>query len=471
MERQIVIESINPATEEVLATFDELNPEQVESAIIAAHQAWRSWSRTSWSERGQIMHGVASYLRESKPRFARLITLEMGKPIVEAEAEIEKCALACAFYADNAERFLSAEPVKTNATESYVAYEPLGIVLAVMPWNFPFWQVFRFAAPALMAGNTALLKHASNVPQCSLAIEEAFRMSGLPDGTFRSLLVKGPAVERIIEDPRVKAVSLTGSSATGAHVASLSGRALKKTVLELGGSDPFIVMPDADLPAAAAMAVRSRFQNAGQSCIAAKRFIVVREIAGEFEQLFAEEVSRLRVGDPLERETQIGPMAREDLRDALDKQVRLSVQQGAKALVGGEPIPGPGYFYVPTVLTDISLQMPVFAEETFGPVAAIIRVQHPDEAIEVANDTPFGLGANLWTQDIDASRGLARRIEAGSVFINGIVASDPRLPFGGVKQSGYGRELSEFGIREFVNIQTVWIGPVQGTQVPAPQAE
>src|SRR5687767_1347234 len=303
----MAILSINPATEEVLATFDELSPEQVESAIAAAHQAWASWSRTPIAERGQLMHSVASYLRENKPRYARLITLEMGKPIVEAEAEIEKCAWTCDFYADNAERFLSDEPVQTNAAESYVAYEPLGVVLAIMPWNFPFWQVFRFAAPALMAGNTALLKHASNVPQCALAIEEAFREGGLPEGTFRSLLVRGEAVERIIEDPRIKAVSLTGSSETGARVASLSGRALKKTVLELDGSDPFIVLADADLPAAAAMAVRSRFQNAGQSCIAAKRFIVLREIATKFEQLFAGEVSRLKVGDPLNRETQIGP--------------------------------------------------------------------------------------------------------------------------------------------------------------------
>jgi succinate-semialdehyde dehydrogenase/glutarate-semialdehyde dehydrogenase len=301
-----------------------------------------------------------------------------------------------------------------------------------MPWNFPFWQVFRFAAPALMAGNTALLKHASNVPQCSLAIEEAFRAGGLPAGAFRSLLVRGAAVERIIADARVKAVSLTGSSVTGAHVAGLAGRALKKSVLELGGSDPFIVLPDADLPAAAAMAVRSRFQNDGQSCIAAKRFIVVQEVAAEFERLFAQEVATLKVGNPLERDTRIGPMARDDLREALDKQVRLSVQQGATVLVGGERSSGPGYFYPPTVLTNLSRQMPVCTEETFGPVAAVMRVRDAEEAIAVANATPFGLGANLWTGDIAAGRGLARRIEAGSVFINGIVASDPRLPFGGV---------------------------------------
>jgi acyl-CoA reductase-like NAD-dependent aldehyde dehydrogenase len=466
-----MIESVNPTTEEVLATFDELTPDDIEGAIATAHQAWGDWSRTPVGERGQFMRRVAKFLRENKPRFARLITLEMGKPIVEAEAEIEKCALTCDFYADNAERFLSEEPVKTNAAESYVAFEPLGIVLAIMPWNFPFWQVFRFAAPALMAGNTALLKHASNVPQCSLAIEEVFREGGLPEGAFRSLLVRGEAVERIIEDARVKAVSLTGSSATGAQVAGLSGHALKKTVLELGGSDPFIVLADADLHASAAVAVRSRFQNAGQSCIAAKRFIVARDVAEEFEQLFAEEVSRLKVGDPLDRDTSIGPMSRSDLRDALDEQVRKSVQQGAKVLVGGERIKGRGYFYAPTVLTNVSAQMPVLAEETFGPVAAVIRVEDVEEAVEVANNTPFGLGANLWTRDIEAARNLARRIEAGSVFINGMVASDPRLPFGGVKQSGYGRELSEFGIREFVNVQTVWIGPAQGAQPPTPQAE
>jgi succinate-semialdehyde dehydrogenase/glutarate-semialdehyde dehydrogenase len=465
----MAIQSINPTSEEVLATFDELSPSQVEQAIAAAHTAWRSWSHTPVAEKERLIRGVASYLREHKPRFSRLITLEMGKPIVEAEAEIEKCAWACDFYAENAERFLSNESVKTNAAESYVAFEPLGVVLGIMPWNFPFWQVFRFAVPALMAGNTALLKHASNVPQCSMAIEEAFTRGGLPEGAFRSLLVRGDDVERIIEDPRVKAVSLTGSSATGSHVAGVAGRALKKTVLELGGSDPFIVLADADLPAAAAMAVRSRFQNAGQSCIAAKRFIVVQEAADEFERLFTEEVSRLRVGDPLERSTQVGPMARGDLRDALEEQVRASLRQGAKALVGGERPDGPGYFYAPTVLTDLSGQMPVLAEETFGPVAAVVRVGDAGEAIKVANDSPLGLGANLWTRDIDAARELARRIEAGSVFINGMVASDPRLPFGGVKQSGYGRELSEFGIREFVNIQTVWIGPAQAA--PAAPAE
>jgi acyl-CoA reductase-like NAD-dependent aldehyde dehydrogenase len=467
----MAIQSINPATEEILATFGEVSPEQVDGTIAAAYEAWGSWSRTPVGERARLMRGVAGYLRENKPRFSQLITLEMGKPIAEAEAEIEKCGITCDFYAENAERFLSRESVKTNATESYVAFEPLGVLLAVMPWNFPFWQVFRFAIPALMAGNTALLKHASNVPQCSLAIQEVFERGGLPEDVFRSLLVKGDAVERIIEDPRVKAVSLTGSSATGSHVAGIAGRALKKTVLELGGSDPFIVLADADLPAAAAVAARSRFQNAGQSCIAAKRFIVLQQVAGEFERLLAQEVSRLRVGNPLERETQVGPMARADLRDALDEQVRASVQQGAKVLVGGERIGGPGYFYAPTVLTNLSVQMPVLAEETFGPVAALVRVHDADEAIEVANDTPFGLGANLWTGEMDAARELARRIEAGSVFINGMVASDPRLPFGGVKQSGYGRELSEFGIREFVNIQTVWIGPAQGAQAPAAPAE
>ena len=467
----MAINSINPATGQVLATFNELSPPQIEDAINGAHLAWNDWSRRPISQRGQLFHAVARYLRDNKPRLSRLITLEMGKPIVEAEAEIEKCALGCDFYADNAERFLSNEPVQTNAAESYVAYEPMGVLLAIMPWNFPFWQVFRFAAPALMAGNTALLKHASNVPQCSLAIEEVFRGAGLPENVFRSLLVKGEAVDRIIEDRRIKAVSLTGSSETGARVASLSGRVIKKTVLELGGSDPFIVLADADLPAAAAMATRSRFQNAGQSCIAAKRFIVVQDVADEFEDLFAAEVSKLKVGDPLDRDTQVGPMAREDLRDALDEQVSKSVQQGAKVLVGGEPISRPGYFFAPTVLANVSREMTVSTEETFGPAAAVIRVRDTDEAIEVANDTPFGLGANLWTTDLEGARNLARRIEAGSVFINGMVASDPRLPFGGVKQSGYGRELSEFGIREFVNIQSVWIGPAQGAQPTTAQTE
>jgi len=462
----MTLQSINPATEEIIATFEEWSAEQVESAIQSAHEAFAGWSRVSFKERAAILRMTARCLRERKPHLARLATLEMGKPIVEAEAEIDKCAWVCDFYAENGEQFLTPEPRPTNASHSYVAFEPVGVVLGIMPWNFPFWQAIRFAAPTLMAGNTVLLKHASNVTQCSLAVEEIFRESGLPSGVFRSLLVPGSAVGSIIEDSRVRGVSLTGSSDTGAHVASVAGRALKKCVLELGGSDPFIVLADADLKEAASTAAKARLINSGQSCIAAKRFIVVEEVADEFERLFAEAISRFKVGDPLERETQVGPLARADLRDTLEDQVSRSVEQGAKIVIGGERPNGKGYFYAPTLLTSVRPGMPVADEETFGPVAAVLRVRDTEEAIELANSTPYGLGASLWTQDTEYPYESARRIEAGSVFINGMVASDVRLPFGGVKQSGYGRELSEFGIREFVNVQTVWIGPARGPQIP-----
>jgi len=359
--------------------------------------------------------------------------------------------------------------VKTDATNSYVAFEPLGIVLAIMPWNFPFWQVFRFAAPALMAGNVALLKHASNVPQCALAIEDVFHSTGFPSGAFQTLLVSGSVAEGLVEDRRVAAVTLTGSDSTGAKVAQAAGRALKKTVLELGGSDPFIVLADADLEAAAETGTRARNQNAGQSCIAAKRFIVHRGVAEEFERLLIERTAALRVGDPMLRETRVGPMARADLLDALEDQVQRSVKSGARLATGGRRLNGKGYFYAPTVLTDVTPDMPAAREETFGPVAAVIRASDEGEAVAIANSSPYGLGASLWTRDTGRARELAREIQAGSVFINGMVASDPRLPFGGTKRSGYGRELSVFGIREFVNIQTVWIGPrVNGASQAAP---
>ncbi len=388
----------------------------------------------------------------------------MGKPIGEGLAEIEKCAWTCDFYADHAAEFLTDERVETNARESFVAFEPLGVILAVMPWNYPFWQVIRFLAPALMAGNAALLKHASNVPQCALALEEAVRDAGLPKGLLKTLLVSGAAIEPVIADDRVRAVTLTGSTATGSRIAELAGRAVKKTVLELGGSDPFIVLRDADLPAAVATAVRARFQNAGQSCIAAKRFLVEEPIAAEFERRFAEAIGALRVGDPLDPATQVGPLAREDLRDALERQVEASVRMGARVVTGGKRRAGKGWFYEPTLIAGVTEEMPVLKEETFGPVAALLAVRDADEAVRVANGSPYGLGAALWTADLERARSLARRIESGSVFINGMVASDPRLPFGGTKQSGYGRELSSFGIREFVNIQTIWIGPA--TEAP-----
>lgn len=457
----MTIQSVNPATEELLAEFEPMSHAQVDAILGEVHQTFLQWRQTTFGERAVLMRQAAAYLRQHQTRFAGIITAEMGKPIAEAEGEVEKCAWNCAFYAEQAAHFLADEVIATNARESFVAYAPLGPVLAIMPWNFPFWQVFRFAAPALMAGNTAVLKHASNVSQCALAIEEVFRASGFPSGAFRTVLISSSEVERVIKDPRIAAITLTGSDNVGSLVAQAAGAALKKTVLELGGSDAFIVLEDADLAGAVQFAVRSRFQNAGQSCIAAKRFIVVESIAAEFEERFAGAVAQLRSGDPLLRETQIGPIARGDLRDELDQQVQSSIAQGAKLLTGGHPLPGRGYFYAPTVLSQVTPTTTVFREETFGPVAAIIRVRDAHEAVAVANDSNFGLGGNLWTQDVERGKQLARQMETGGVFINGMTISDPRLPFGGVKRSGYGRELSSFGIREFVNIQTIWVGPAQ----------
>jgi len=461
MTAQGLIHSVNPATEEVLGTFEPCSEQQIAEALERAGAAFRSWRRTSFAERAVRMHRAAAYLRGCAARMASLITIEMGKPIVEAEAEVEKCAWNCDYYAENAQRFLQDDARAANAAESYIQYPPLGVILAVMPWNFPFWQVFRFAAPALMAGNTCILKHASNVPQCALAIEEVFREAGFPEPAFRSLLVPGSAVAPLIESAHVAAVTLTGSEAAGSMVASQAGRVFKKTVLELGGSDPFIVLEDADLETAASVGVRARYQNTGQSCIAAKRFIIVDALYRQFEERFLAETKAMKVGDPLDRETRIGPLARPDLRDDLDRQVRGSVARGARLLVGGDRRSGRGYFYNPTVLSEVPPDTPAACEEVFGPVAALMRVRDADEAVRVANSSPYGLGSSLWTSDLTRARRLAREIEAGQVFVNGMVASDPRLPFGGVKQSGYGRELSEFGIREFVNIQTVWIGPAR----------
>ena len=456
------IQSINPATEEVIESFEAYTTAQVNEALEQAHKAFSHWRTTTFAERAAMLHRVASYLREHKVELARLATLEMGKPIVESEAEVEKCAWNCDFYADNAEKFLADEPVTSTATESYVSYLPLGVILALMPWNFPYWQVFRFAAPALMAGNTIVLKHASNVSITALKIEKMLLECGLPEGVFRTVLVPGSETRHLIEDRRVAAVTLTGSDAAGIAVASASGHSLKKHVLELGGSDAFIVLDDADLDAAAQMAVRARFQNTGQSCIAAKRFIVVEAVADAFEKKFVEATSKLVMGDPLDRATQIGPMARSDLREALDQQVKASVKMGARVVMGGKPASGKGYFYEPSIVSGVTADMPLFREETFGPVAAVIRARDAEDAVASANDSEFGLGGNLWTGNIERGRALARNIESGGVFINGMTASDPRLPFGGIKHSGYGRELSVFGIREFVNIQTVWIGPTVG---------
>ena len=464
------INSINPASAEVLARFDPFTPDEVDHALDQAEDAFIAWRERSFEERAVPMRRLAALLRERADRYGRLITLEMGKPIVEARAELEKCAWGCEHYAEHAARYLADEVITTNARRSLVAFQPLGIVLAVMPWNFPFWQVIRFAAPALMAGNSAVLKHASNVPQCALAIEEVFRDAGFPEGLLRTLLLAGSQVEPVIDDARVRAITLTGSSDTGSRIAQLAGRALKKTVLELGGSDPFIVLADADLGQAAKIATRARNQNTGQSCIAAKRFIAVESIATDFERRFAAEVAALQVGDPLDTQTQIGPLAREDLRGTLERQVRESVGMGARVLTGGGRGDRKGWYYQPTVLADVTENMPVFKEETFGPVAAVVRVRDADEAVRVANDSAYGLGANLWTRDLALGERLARRIESGSVFVNGMVASDPRLPFGGVKRSGYGRELSSYGIKEFVNIQTIWIA--EGSQAASgPQSE
>ena len=455
------LQSINPATEELLRAYQAHSAQQVAKAVDQAQAAYEQWRRTSFGERGKLMGAAAAYLRGQKARLAGLITAEMGKPIIESEGEVEKCAWNCDYYGENAERFLKDEPRPSAATESYIEFVPLGVVLAIMPWNFPLWQVFRFAAPALMAGNTAVLKHASNVPQCALAIEEVFRETGFPSGVFTTLLISGQTAEALIENPIITAVTLTGSEGAGSHVASRAGKALKKTVLELGGSDPFIVLEDADLQGAAAMGVRARYQNTGQSCIAAKRFIVVERVFNEFRDRFVEQVKKLKIGNPAERTTQIGPLARADLLDALERQVQESVKSGAKLLCGGSRRPGRGYYFEPAVLDSVRPDQPAACEEVFGPVAALMKVRDAAEAVPYANSSAYGLGANLWTRDIDSAKKLAREIEAGQVFINGMVASDPRLPFGGVKRSGYGRELSEFGIREFVNIQTVWIGPVR----------
>jgi len=456
------IASINPATGETIQSFESLNESQMDEKLQRAADSFQKFRRTSFAERARMMLRAAEILEGDKHSFARVMTREMGKPFKAAVQEAEKCALVCRYYAENAERHLADEIVKTNATKSIVRFQPLGAVLAVMPWNFPFWQVFRFAAPALMAGNVGLLKHASNVPQCALAIEDIMRRAGFPEGVFQTLLIGSEMVERVIEDARVAAVTLTGSEPAGRSVASIAGRQIKKTVLELGGSDPFIVMPSADLEAAVTTAVKARTINNGQSCIAAKRFIVHAQIYEEFETRFVEVMKAQRVGDPMDEATDIGPLATAQILKDLEEQVQVSVAAGAKVLTGGARFKADetlsrGNFYEPTVLVDIPRDSPAYADEIFGPVASLFRVGGIDEAIELANVTPFGLGAAAWTND-DAERGrFVDELEAGCVFINGMVASDPRLPFGGVKHSGYGRELGEFGIREFVNIKTVWI--------------
>ena len=456
-----MLKSIDPATGRELASFPEADGTDIEAAVARAWSVRRGWRDAGIAHRADLLRAVAAVLRADKARYASILTAEMGKPIAEAEGEVEKCAWTAGWIADHAARLLADEPIESTATESYVRYQPLGVVLAVMPWNFPFWQAFRAGLPALAAGNVMLLKHASNVPQSALAIEEVFREAGVPEGVFQTLLIGPAAVEAIIADRRVAGVTLTGSEAAGAQVAAAAGKALKKSVLELGGSDPFIVLADADVATAATVACRARNQNNGQSCISAKRFIVVEDVADDFEKRFVSAVAALKVGDPMDRANQVGPLARPDLVDALERQVRESVGMGAKVLTGGKRLDGAGNYYAPTVLAGVKADMPVFREETFGPVAALIRVKDAEEALEVANDSDFGLGSSIWTADVDGARRMAERVEAGLVFINGMVASDARLPFGGVKRSGYGRELSEIGIKEFTNAQTVWVGPAR----------
>ena len=457
----MAIASINPTTGDTLKTFSALSADEIEQKLQLAADTFRTYRNTSFTDRARMMQRAAEILETEKSAFGRLMTLEMGKPINAAVAEAEKCAWVCRYYAENGAHHLADQTVETNAQKSYVHFQPLGPVLAVMPWNFPFWQVFRFAAPALMAGNVGLLKHASNVPQCALAIEEIFARAGFPSGAFQTLLIGSDEVEKILNNPRVVAATLTGSEPAGRSVASIAGKQIKKTVLELGGSDPFIVMPSANLDEAVTTAVKARTINNGQSCIAAKRFIVAAEIYEEFERKFVSQMQALRIGDPLEESTEIGPLATPQIVDDLEEQVQRAVAAGARVLTGGKRIDRPGNYFEPTVLVDVDINAPVSCEEIFGPVAMVFRVSDIDEAIRLANATPFGLGAAAWSHDAGEQTRFIEEIEAGSVFINGMVASDPRLPFGGVKHSGYGRELAEFGIREFVNIKTVWIGHPQ----------
>ena len=456
----MAIASINPTTGETLRQFSALSAKQIEQKLQLAAGTFQTHRRTTFAERSRMMSRAAEILENEKQELGKLMTTEMGKPLKAAIGEAEKCAWVCRYYAENAERHLADEVVETNAKKSFVRFQPVGPVLAVMPWNFPFWQVFRFAAPALMAGNVGLLKHASNVPQCALAIEEIFRRAGFPEGVFQTLLVGSDAVEGILNDPRVVAATLTGSEPAGRSVASIAGKQIKKTVLELGGSDPFIVMPSADLQTAVTTAVKARTINNGQSCIAAKRFIVASDIYDEFERRYVSEMQSLRVGDPMDESTEIGPLATPQIVNDLEEQVKKAVAAGARVLTGGKRPDrgGKGNFYEPTVLVDVDPRSPVSCEEIFGPVAMLFRVANIDEAISIANATQFGLGSAAWTNDAGEQAKFIEEIEAGCVFINGMVASDPRLPFGGVKNSGYGRELAEFGIREFVNIKTVWIG-------------
>jgi succinate-semialdehyde dehydrogenase/glutarate-semialdehyde dehydrogenase len=453
----MTIATINPATGQTVRTYPALSDSELDARIQCAADTYRRYRKTPLTDRTRKLLRAAEILEAEKEKFGQLMVLEMGKTLTSAVDEAVKCAWGCRYYAENAERFLADEPVETSATRSLIRYEPIGPILAVMPWNFPFWQVFRFAAPALTAGNVGLLKHASNVPQCALAIEEIFRRAGFPEGCFQTLLVETERVQRIIDDRRVAAVTLTGSTGAGSAVAGSAGKQIKKSVLELGGSDPFIVMPSANLDAAVRTAVKARVINNGQSCIAAKRFIVVGKIADEFQRRLVDGTKSLVVGDPMDPATDVGPLANEAQVKTLVDQVERSVRAGARLLTGGHRLDRPGCYFAPGVLTDITADSPAYHEEIFGPVALLFRARDIDEAIHIANDSPFGLGSSAWSNDEREIQQFVAELESGMVFINAMVASDPRLPFGGIKQSGYGRELGVYGLREFVNIKTVWI--------------
>ncbi|HVO75498.1 MAG TPA: NAD-dependent succinate-semialdehyde dehydrogenase [Ignavibacteriaceae bacterium] len=453
-----MIKSINPSTDEEIKTYKEMSDQEIAGIIKESHKSFLTWKEKPFSERSEKMKKAASLLKEKKEKLSRLMTLEMGKPIKQSRAEIEKCADVCDYFAGNGEKFLEDEIIKTGASKSFVAFQPLGVILTIMPWNFPFWQVFRFAAPNLMAGNAGILKHSSNVTGCALAIEEIFKEAGFPEDLFRTLVVSSKKIEGIIKNDFVRAVTLTGSVPAGKSVAAAAGSVLKKIVLELGGSDPYVILGDADLVKAAEICVNSRLINSGQSCIAAKRFIAVEKIYKDFEALYIEKMKEKKTGDPLDETVDVGPQARTDLRDELHEQVLKSISKGAKAVLGGKIPDQKGAFYFPTILSNVSPGMPAYQEELFGPVASLIKAKDEAEAIRAANDTSFGLGAAVFTSDIERGEMIAReKLDAGNCFINDFVRSDPRLPFGGVKDSGYGRELSYFGIREFVNVKTVYM--------------
>ncbi len=465
------ITTVDPSSGTPLAEYAVHDRAAVDAALDRAVEAFAAWRYRRSDERAERLSALAARLRARKSELAMLATHEMGKTIVEAEAEIEKCAVCCDHYARHGAAALADERVTTSATESYVAFRPLGVLLAIMPWNFPYWQAFRALVPAMLAGNAVVLKHAANVTGCALEIERVVHDAGFPEGTFTTLIVASRDMEAVVADPRIAAVTLTGSEAAGSAVAATAGRQLKKTVLELGGSDAFIVLRDADVEAAAATAVKARFQNNGQSCIAAKRFIIEACVHDAFLEAFVAKAHELRIGAPSDRTTQLGPLAREDLRESLSVQVERSRELGARIATGGTPLERRGYYYAPTILSDVKPGMPAFDEETFGPVAAVVRASDLDECVTLANASQYGLGGNLWSRDIERAKSLAARLESGAVFINGMTASDPRLPFGGVKKSGYGRELAAYGIREFVNVQTVWIGPARDEQPNATSAE